>query len=91
MRTRRQKQRCRVWCWHCGHRARRVRSGSREVVGRRRRVDTYGECGANLGPDLASSWLCRKQMVVRDDALFVLRAALAWERHGRNRKSEYDR
>ena len=80
----------RVWCWHCGHCARRVRSGDRAVVGRRRRVDTYGVCGASLGPDLASSWLCRKQMVVRDDALFVLRAALAWERHGRNRKSEYD-
>ena len=60
------------------------------MIGRRRRVDTYGVCGASLGPDLASSWLCRQRMMVRADACFVTRAALARERRGLNRASEYD-
>ena len=88
-----------VKCWYCGHRARRVpnlpptlmspllnRQGRMRVIGRRRTVVPYGICGAEL-----SSWeRCTEVMLLPEDARFVLRAAVAHERRGGNRMSEYD-
>jgi len=91
-------RRRRVWCWRCGHRARRVpgtrglspwlydEDGRVPVVGRRRKVFAYSVCGAEL------PWgeTCQEPMLVRRDARMVLRAAIEYERRGGNKRSELD-
>ena len=86
-----------VRCWYCGHVARRVpgsrsllfaaaltRDGRIRVVGRRRTVQPYGACRNDLG-----GWHCTEPMLLRADARLVLRAAIAHDRSGGNRTSEY--
>lgn len=76
-----------VRCWCCGTRRRRVpsdrglRTGGAfcvRVAGRTRTVRTYGICPK-----------CAEPLLLPADAAFVLRAAVAWERGGKNRRSEY--
>lgn len=88
----------RVRCWFCGNRARRAPNtkgislsllddaGRVRVVGRKRTVESFGVCGASLPGDEK----CTEPMLTRADARFILRAALAHDRAGRNDRSEYD-
>lgn len=87
-----------VRCWRCGNKKRRVpgarpawwfdltASGRLHVVGKRRTVQPYGICRKEL------PWgeRCGEVMLLPVDARFVLRAAIAHERRGGNRMSEYD-
>lgn len=80
-----------VRCWNCGHKARRkpdMASDLLTVVGRRRRVRSYGLCGHLLGR--SDCWECMEVMLLPADAAFVLRAAIEHERRGGNLRSEYD-
>ena len=91
-------RRRRVWCWRCGHRARRVpgtrglspwlcdERGMVAVVGRRRRVLAYSACGAE------APWgeICQEPMLERRDARMVLLAAFEHERRAGNKRGEYD-
>lgn len=93
------KHRRTVRCWFCGYLARRLPScrglsprywrpdGRVVVVGRKRRLQPYGVCGADLG----HGERCREPMLLTRDARFVLRAVAQWERRGRNSASEFDR
>jgi len=88
-----------VRCWFCGNRKRRVPSGRGlepsslddkgrvKVILRKKAVVPYGVCGAKTG-----YWPggCQEPMLLPDDARFVLRAALEYDRGGGNRRSEFD-
>lgn len=71
-----------VRCWYCGHKARRTPGyGMAPVVGRKRRVRTYGPCGKSG---------CSNEMLLPADAKYVLRAAIEYDLSGWNMRSEYD-
>lgn len=81
----------RIWvrCWFCGaerkiRRPRRARS--MDVIGTGVSVRIFGPCNSPR----PYGEICREPLTRRVDARRVLRAALAWERSGRNAMSEYD-
>lgn len=86
------RRRCRVRCWVCGYRARRMMFPPIEevwvpVVLRRRKVlAAFGCCPKCLTGD----WPERVDLLRRRDARMVLRAAVEYDRKGYNRHSEYD-
>ena len=88
-----------VKCWFCGNRKRRVpssrgldedyldESGRVKVILRKKTLVPYGVCGAKTG-----YWPngCPEPMLRPEDARFVLKAALEYDRGGGNKRSEYD-
>lgn len=88
-----------VRCWFCGNKKRRVpssrglsgamldKNGRVSVVARKRTVQPYGVCGAKH-PYWPNG--CPQPMLLPDDARFVLRAAIQYDRMGGNKRSEFD-
>lgn len=76
-----------VRCWVCRRSAWRVRFVMARVAGRVTKVRDYGRCPAT------SRWggVCRGSMHRDKERVFVLRAALDWDRRGMNCTSEFDR
>lgn len=88
-----------VRCWFCGHVARRVpnarglnpdfldEDGRVKVVLRKRTVVPFGVCGAKT-----AYWPsgCPEPMLLPEDAAFVCRAAVQYDRGGGNKRSEFD-
>ena len=75
-----------VQCWVCGRKTKRHASAAKLVqLVDGSKVRSYGKCRSGM-----RAWECEGDLMKRWVCRMVVRAAIAYERAGGNRRSEYD-